>query len=152
MFDAALSVVEYSLPVADDADQDVLPDDWEQAALGGTGESADGDKDGDGMSNLEEYIAGTDPRQKGSWFMVDVGLSAGQIVVSFQTRAASGAGYEGESRHYALERCTGAGTQGTWTPVPGYENILGAGQNVVYTDTAPDVPSCFRARVWLEAD
>lgn len=42
-----------------DSDQDGLPDDWE--AFYGLTEPAD-DSDGDGLTNLEEYRLGTDPR------------------------------------------------------------------------------------------
>jgi len=49
-----------------DSDGDGLPDAWEEAIiamLGGTlaGITANGDADGDGMTNLEEYLAGTLP-------------------------------------------------------------------------------------------
>ena len=49
-----------------DSDGDGLPDAWEEAIIamfGGTlaGITANGDADGDGMSNLEEYLAGTLP-------------------------------------------------------------------------------------------
>jgi hypothetical protein len=54
-----------------DADDDGLPNGWEQAhgldplsSLGGNG--ADGDPDGDGLSNLEEYQLGTDPLDSSS--------------------------------------------------------------------------------------
>ncbi|MBN1671109.1 MAG: fibronectin type III domain-containing protein [Kiritimatiellae bacterium] len=157
ILDAALSVVFNQLPVADDADRDVMPDDWETDQLGGTGESAGGDKDGDGMSNLEEYIAGTDPLAKPAeatqgegGFMVDVRLSGGHVIASFQTIAAAGPGYEGKTRRYALEQCTGSSQESTWTAVSGYERILGAGQDVVYTNTAPGARTFFRGRVWLE--
>ena len=49
--------------VFDDDDNDGMPDDWEiQYGLDPLDETdASGDLDGDGVSNLEEYLAGTDP-------------------------------------------------------------------------------------------
>jgi hypothetical protein len=52
---------------ADDADRDGLPDAWERqfgldAASGSGPDGRDGDPDGDGRTNLEEYRDGTHPR------------------------------------------------------------------------------------------
>lgn len=52
------------LTLGEDTDGDGLPDAWEEAimlALGGTlaGITPNGDADADGMSNLDEYLAGT---------------------------------------------------------------------------------------------
>lgn len=48
-------------PVAD-TDGDGIPDYWEEEYFGGpVGAGADEDADGDGMTNLEEFIAGTNP-------------------------------------------------------------------------------------------
>jgi Concanavalin A-like lectin/glucanases superfamily/Bacterial TSP3 repeat len=47
-------------PVAD-TDADGLPDSWEMQYFGNLNQAADGDYDGDGFSNLEEYRLGTDP-------------------------------------------------------------------------------------------
>lgn len=45
-----------------DTDGDGLPDDWEQQYFGtATGASANTDADGDGFTNLQEFLAGTDP-------------------------------------------------------------------------------------------
>ncbi len=43
-----------------DVDGDLLPDDWECVFLAGNGDPS-GDLDGDGISNLQEYLDGTDP-------------------------------------------------------------------------------------------
>ncbi|MBN1674984.1 MAG: fibronectin type III domain-containing protein [Kiritimatiellae bacterium] len=150
-FDCQISVALDMLPVGEDADRDALPDDWENAALGGTGQDPEADTDGDGASNRDEYIAGTDPLQDTQWLGVNVTLSGSGIDVSFLTIAASGAGYTGMSRYYALEERIGA-DQNTWLAVAGYTRILGDGQTVTCTPTgAPGgTPVFYRVRVWLE--
>jgi hypothetical protein len=44
-----------------DGDEDGLPDAWEHQYFGNLNQTANGDPDGDGMSNLTEFNAGTDP-------------------------------------------------------------------------------------------
>lgn len=50
--------------LAVDGDGDGLQDEWESAHFGNLKETATGDFDGDGLNNLAEYKAGTDPTQK----------------------------------------------------------------------------------------
>jgi hypothetical protein len=47
-----------------DGDGDLLPDNFECAFFGGLAEGPYGDKDGDGYSNLQEFLDGTDPNDK----------------------------------------------------------------------------------------
>ncbi|MBN1674120.1 MAG: DUF4038 domain-containing protein [Kiritimatiellae bacterium] len=154
MFDLSLSVIRYSLSVSEDADQDALPDTWETDQLSGLSDPADtsdtSDPDGDGVSNLEEYIAGTSPTADGEWFGVDAQLVGGRVMVSFVTVAATGPGYEGLSRHYALEQGTGM-DGAVWNVVAGYEDIVGTGQTVSYEPAggAAGEMRVYRARVWL---
>jgi hypothetical protein len=80
-----------------DSDGDGLPDDWELAnglnphsAVGNDG--ANGDPDGDGFTNLQEYLAGTDPRNPQSFLKIDsIALLPGTAALRF-TRVA-GHGY-----------------------------------------------------------
>jgi hypothetical protein len=70
-----------------DTDGDGLPDEWEQAyglnPLVGTGaDGADGDPDNDGLTNLQEYQAGTDPRAL-SVVIARTTLAAGGLHLAF---------------------------------------------------------------------
>ena len=53
-----------------DSDGDGLPDDWEQTHFGSLAQNGSGDADSDGVSNLEEYQAGTDPTDPQSLFAI----------------------------------------------------------------------------------
>ncbi len=61
--------------LSNDSDGDGLPDGWEMSngldRLSGTGvNGADGDKDGDGMSNMKEFIAGTVANDSSSFLRI----------------------------------------------------------------------------------
>jgi len=67
-FDAAGNVSALSSPASEDTgttpvdgDGDGLPDAWEGFHFGDLAQTASGDPDGDGFSNLQEYQAGSDP-------------------------------------------------------------------------------------------
>src|SRR5207245_10734441 len=49
-----------------DADHDGMDDDWEMAYFGTLARDGTGDFDGDGMTDLQEFLAGTDPTNGGS--------------------------------------------------------------------------------------
>ena len=57
--------------VVPDTDGDDIPDWWEEKYFGGsTNAVPQGDEDGDGHSNLQEYYAGTDPTNRASCFAI----------------------------------------------------------------------------------
>jgi hypothetical protein len=62
----------FSVTVLPDADSDGLPDSWETAYFGSpTAADRNSDSDGDGISNMDEYIAGTDATNRLSYLKVE---------------------------------------------------------------------------------
>ena len=109
-----------------------------------------GDADADGLSNLAEYWAGTNPTNASSKFVLQISQTNGLSRVSFEAVRAQGLGYEGQTRHYALEQLSVL-PNSTWQPVPGYADIIGADQEVIYAAPSTGTPRFFRGKVWLAA-
>jgi hypothetical protein len=75
-----------------DSDNDGMPDSWENANGLAAGSSADAalDADHDGMTNLQEYLAGTDPQDAASRFTNAITRDGGVPSVRFTARAGRG--------------------------------------------------------------
>jgi hypothetical protein len=90
------------------------------------------DADSDGYANGFEYAAGTDPRDRNSFFHAVAVSGSGGIEISFGAVA---------GRSYAVQFCTTLGA--AWTNLPGAENITPAtAQTITVTDPAA-VPQRF---------
>jgi hypothetical protein len=111
-----------------DMDNDGMPDDWELAhgLIVGVNDAAL-DPDGDGLSNLQEYLAGTDPHDPNSVLKVEAIVAAG-ATPTLQFLAVS-------NRTYAVEfrGQVGAGGWSTLTNLPAQP----ADRIVIVTDPEP---------------
>jgi len=70
-----------------DTDHDGLPDAWEMEHLGSISALPGADADGDGTTNMMEYLAGTDPADAASVFRPTAQMEGNDLVLSVQTMA-----------------------------------------------------------------
>jgi hypothetical protein len=126
-----------SIPI--DSDADNMADVWEVRHFGGTNEvdcGAAKDKDSDGYSNIEEYVAGTDPTNNASVFSLAIqNMAGGAIVIDWWAHRinAFDAAYGDQQRYYSLEHSSEL-LQADWVPVPGRTNILADDSIFRYTN------------------
>jgi len=134
MADTAFATYEVIAPT--DLDGDGMGDSWETHFFGQTNAPAGGpgeDWDGDGLSNGDEFEAGTDPTNAASRFELTILNTGPQPVVRLQTVEGGPPWHPGFERFYSLERATVPGDS-SWQAVPGYSNIRGTGAILQYTN------------------
>jgi hypothetical protein len=131
-----------------DADCDGMADAWELAYLGNLDSVGATDADLDGVSDWAEYIAGTNPTNSASAPELTITLFEGQPAIGFTALAADGAGYAGLNRYYSLESSADLASE-LWTGVPGYTNLLGANQTVIYPAPMDAEARYYRTRIEL---
>ena len=102
---------------------DGIPDGWRRQYFGGDGTTtngmscAGGDADHDGVSNYNEYVAGTTPTNALSYFKIQSATNAAVFKAYYQSSA---------SRKYSLYYTTNLAT-GVWHLVSSQTNIPGSG-------------------------
>ena len=75
-----------AVQVVSDSDGNGIVDDWEVQYFGHIGVNPNADPDGDGFSNLQEYLAGTDPTDAISALRITaITVNDTNVVVSFTT-------------------------------------------------------------------
>ena len=90
-----------SVQVALDVNNNGINDDWEVQYFGGIGVNPNADTDGDGFTNLQEFLTGTDPTNSASAFRITSIVTTGNSIrVTWMM---------GPGKTNALERATGDG-------------------------------------------
>jgi hypothetical protein len=107
------------------------------------------DGDFDRALNWEEYVAGTDPTVTTNRLHIVITDSSANVLVSYSTIGAEGAGYEEVNRYYDLEDSPDPWS-GAWQPVPGYTNLVGDGSTVTHTNYLSNSPRFYRVKAWLQ--
>lgn len=131
-----------------DRDGDGIPDEWENRYLGGTNAAPGGHSDTDGLSDGDEYIAGTDPTNATSALAISIGHSNAAPVVWFTALEAAGPGYNGLERYYDLQSSSNL-VNAPWRGVFGRTNILGRQQVITHSD-GTNSTVLFRVKARLE--
>ena len=157
-FDVTIDYVRYDgtgayLPTGADADSDGMPDAWEffHYNEGGTYSAmvsaltnavASVDDDGDGLSNLQEYIANTDPGDPTSTLQISNGQTAGGNIFTVTIPATS------PQRNYTLWKTNDLLQTNAWTRADG--PLIGTDSALVLQDpTATDTNASYRVQVTL---
>jgi hypothetical protein len=102
-----------------DTDCDGLPDAWELAFFGNLNQTGSDDPDGDGFTNLQEYLAGSDPTNSASSLaIID---ATGNFTFTFRSVA---------GKSYVVQRCDDLRIGG-WVD---FTNLTAAGSLTPMTD------------------
>ena len=106
--------------------------------------------DGDSLTNEEEYVFGTSPLIPQMPVAPSITFGDGEVSISFTARPATGPGYSGLQRHYALESCaTSDLASDTWVVVPDFTDIIGTGQVVTLKASMAEPSTYYRMKVRL---
>lgn len=112
-----------------DADDDGMFDAWMQAQFGhADGRAADrsrasDDADGDGETTLDEYLAGTDPRDAADWLRLSVTKPGGVPTLAFEPRPGDGPECPVPVRRHSVQ--VAPSPNGPWTTPPDLADLAG---------------------------
>lgn len=137
----------YIGPAVGDWDQDELPDAWEREMFGHLRKTGNQDDDGDNVTNLDEYISGSDPDDGDDSLSLSIKSSNQQTRVFFTAIPARDLSYLDKTRHYALIQNTNL-TTNAWPPVTGFEDRTDTGLHT-HTVSGGGEMKFYRLKVWL---
>ena len=141
-------VVTYETAPAD-SDGDGLPDNWENSRFGNlTTANATTDFDGDGSSDLSEYLAGSSPTDPVENFRAAISRNGAQFHAAVTDRPATGTGYEGLTRVYDWFSAI-PGPQLLWQPATGVVEFVG-GEFTLDAPFTPEAGLFLRCEARLE--
>ncbi|MEY3898542.1 MAG: hypothetical protein RLZZ214_4064, partial [Verrucomicrobiota bacterium] len=116
-----------------------------------SGAAADAeDPDGDGLINAQEYVFGTVPTTLEAGPLLTIGATGSNLWLAFTAAQATGTGYTGLTRHYALETTTDLENPSSWAPVTDYSDIVGANQSVSASLPIGPIKGFYRLKAWLQ--
>jgi hypothetical protein len=104
---------------------------------------------GHSFNVLQDYIAGMNPTNPNSCFLVGITNATGQIVVRIPSIQATGPNYAPKSRYYDIEQCINLLT-GSWQPIPNYTNIPANGNLITCTNAPQNAAAFYRAKARLQ--
>lgn len=123
--------------------RDGIADAWRQTYFGHADPRADDlsraqdDADGDGLSNLAEYVFGSVPTDAGNAFQLLITPAGSGVQLSFPSLT---------GRLYTLEINDALGAGGSWLPVGAFTDVAGDGSVKIYTDSLPPATRAYRLR------
>jgi len=136
----AADVVWLSATAVTDTDQDGIPDSWETANGLALSDPTDAGKDfdGDGLTNLQEYLAGTDPNAPLNVLrIIEVALAGSDAQINFTSVT---------GKTYRVESADSIGS-GIWNPVGGTAAGTGATVTVTNPGAAGQARRAYRVRL-----
>ena len=108
------------------------------------------DADGDGATNAEEYICGTDPNEPDAFNPLEQACAAGAATIKFLAKQSAGAGFTGLTRHYRVQWIGNLSGQTEWTSVAGSSDIVGDDQTVSIGVPNTGGKRFYRLQTWLQ--
>jgi hypothetical protein len=129
-----------------------FPDSWVLRHFGDPSppeSTPNADPDADGLSNLEEYVAGSDPKDTSSAPRLQLQpLPGGVVRIVYATEAASGPDYAGRTRYYDLQ--SHRRLDEPWAGVLHETSVLGDGNVHQTTLSIADNGRFYRLRIRLQ--